>query len=93
MIQILKYGQVEKEKIFSRVVPEMNVEAIVAEIIENVKNKGDEALFAYTEKFDKAKLTSLAVTREEIEEAFNSVSPEFVAILEKAAKNRNDQVR
>ena len=87
MIQILKYGQVENEKIFARVVPEMNVEAIVADIIENVKNQGDAALFAYTEKFDKAKLSSLAVTPEEIEEAFASVSPEFVAILEKAAKN------
>jgi ABC-type multidrug transport system fused ATPase/permease subunit len=74
MIQILKYGQVENEKIFARVEPAVNVEAIVADIIENVKNQGDAALFAYTEKFDKAKLSSLAVTQEEIEEACRAAS-------------------
>ena len=39
MIKILKYGEVANSEIFARVVPEMDVEAIVADIIENVKNK------------------------------------------------------
>ena len=69
MIRILRYGEVENDKIFARVEPSVNVEAVVSEIIENVKNKGDEALFAYCEKFDKAKLTALQVTAEEIREA------------------------
>ena len=87
MIRILRYGEVENDKIFARVEPSVNVEAVVSEIIENVKNKGDEALFAYCEKFDKAKLTALQVTAEEIREAVASVEPEFLEILRKAAAN------
>ncbi len=87
MIKILQYGEVANEDIFARVVPTVNVEQIVADIIENVKAKGDKALFEYTEKFDKAVLTSLQVTEEEIEEAVKAVEPEFLEILEKAAKN------
>ena len=37
MIQIFKYGQVDREKIFARVTPEMNVEAIVSQIIADVR--------------------------------------------------------
>lgn len=87
MIKILKYGEVENKDIFSRVVPEINVEDIVADIIKNVRENGDKALFEYCEKFDGAKLSSLLVSSEEIEEAFSSVEPEFIAVLEKAAKN------
>ncbi len=87
MIKILEYGEVANEDIFARVVPTVNVEAIVADIIENVKTKGDEALFEYTEKFDKAVLSSLLVSEEETEEAVNAVEPEFLEILSKAAKN------
>ena len=87
MIKILKYGEVPNSDIFARVVPKVNVEAIVAEIIENVKNKGDEALFEYCEKFDQAKLTSLEVSQEEIDEAVNTVEPRFLEVLEKAARN------
>ena len=87
MIKILQYGEVANEDIFARVVPAVNVEQIVADIIENVKVNGDKALFEYTEKFDKAVLTSLQVTEEEIEEAVKAVEPEFLEILEKAAKN------
>lgn len=87
MIKILKYGEVKNEEIFARTVPEVNVEAIVSEIIENVKTNGDKALFEYCKKFDKAELKSLAVTKEEIDEAVNSVEPEFLEILKKAAEN------
>ncbi len=87
MIKILEYGEVANEDIFARVVPAVNVEAIVADIIENVKTNGDKALFEYTEKFDKAVLSSLLVSEEEIEEAVNAVEPEFLEILKKAAKN------
>ncbi len=87
MIKILEYGQVKNEEIFARVEPEFNVEDIVSEIIKDVRENGDSALYKYCEKFDKAKLSSLMVTEEEIEEAFNEVEPEFVEILKKASKN------
>lgn len=87
MIKIMKYGEVRSEEIFAREEMSFNVSDIVSEIIENVKNNGDKALFEYCEKFDKAKLNSLEVTENEIEEAFSLVEPRFIDILKKAAEN------
>ena len=87
MIKIMKYGEVSADEIFARFEPTNSVADIVYDIIENVKNNGDKALFEYCEKFDKASLTSLEVTQEEIEEAFNSVEPRFIKIIENAAEN------
>ncbi len=61
--------------------------AIVKEIIATVKEGGDQALKAYTEKFDSVQLSSLVVTEDEIEEAYNEVSEEMVAIIKEAAEN------
>ena len=87
MIQILKFGEVPASEVFARTEPSFNVEAIVAEIIANVRENGDAALYAYCEKFDKAKLTALQVTKEEIDEAVASVEPKFLDILARAAEN------
>ena len=87
MIKIMKYGEVDNKDIFARGTAATSVEDIVSGIIENVKANGDKALFEYCEKFDKAKLSSLEVSAEEIEEAFNTVEPKFVEIIEKAAVN------
>lgn len=87
MIKILKYGEVSSDEIFARATPSVNVESIVAEIIENVKENGDKALFSYCKKFDKAKLTALQVSEAEMQAAAEAVDPEFLAILEKAAAN------
>ena len=87
MIKILKYGEVKNEDIFARSMPKMNVEGIVAEIIDNVKKNKDKALFDYCKKFDKANLSSLVVSEEEINEAVSSVEPEFLEILQRAAAN------
>ncbi len=87
MIKILNYGEVSNDEIFARVVPSFNVTDIVAEIIDNVRKNGDKALFEYGEKFDKAKLDTLLVSKEEIDEAVAAVEPEFLEILKKAAAN------
>lgn len=87
MIKILKYGEVSNYDIFARAVPTANVEDIVTEIIDNVKANGDKALYEYSKKFDQAELSSLLVTKEELDEAIASVEPEFIEILEKATKN------
>ena len=87
MIKILKYGEVKNEDIFARSMPKMNVEGIVTEIIDNVKKNKDKALFDYCKKFDKANLSSLVVSEEEINEAVSSVEPEFLEILQRAAAN------
>jgi histidinol dehydrogenase len=67
-------------------------EASVREIIEQVREKGDEALFALTEKFDGAKITAenVQVTEEEIEEAYRQVDPKLLAVIRKALVNIRD---
>jgi len=87
MIKILKYGEVTNDEIFARCEPEFDVEEIVFDIIADVRKNGDSALYKYCEKFDKAKLDSLLVTKEEIDEALTKAEPEFLEILKKAAKN------
>lgn len=87
MISILKYGEVSNDEIFARVNPTANVSDIVTDIIQTVIKEKDEAIFAYAEKFDGVKLTSLEVTKQEIETAYQSVDKEFIAILEEAAEN------
>lgn len=87
MIQILKYGAVANKDIFARMAPEMKVEDVVADIIYNVRKRGDAALYEYCEKFDHATLSSLAVSQEELEEAMTLVEPRFIDILQRAAKN------
>lgn len=64
-------------------------EAAVNEIIENVRQKGDAALFEYTEKFDKARLTpeTIQVKEEEIEEAYQLVDEKLLEVIRKALVN------
>jgi len=59
----------------------------VKTIIEDVRKNGDTALFSYTEKFDRATLSSLLVTEEEIREAYAETGSEYVAIIKEAAEN------
>lgn len=87
MIKILKYGEISPEEIFSRVTPKIDVEKIVSDIIDNVRLNGDKAVKEYCLKFDKADLTDLKVSEEEIEEAVALVEPDFLRILNCAAEN------
>lgn len=87
MIKIYNYGEVSNAGIFKRENIDSGVEAIVAEIIANVIKNGDKALFEYALKFDKADISALEVNREEIDEAFNIVEPQFLEIIKEAAQN------
>ncbi len=87
MIKIYRYGEVANSEIFERDDLSANVESIVADIIANVVKNGDKALYEYTERFDKAKLSSLEVSEAEIEEAVASVPAQFLDILREAAEN------
>lgn len=64
-------------------------EASVQEIIENVKIRKDAAVFEYTEKFDHAVLdaSTVEVTQEEIDEAYNIVDPELIGVIRRSMKN------
>lgn len=63
---------------------------IVRDIIQDVRHNGDRALFAYTEKFDGAKLYSLKVTQEEINEAYEALDDQMIKIIREAAQNIAD---
>ncbi len=64
-------------------------ESVVAEILKNVKEKKDEAVFDYTEKFDHASVdaSTIMVTEREIEEAYALVEPSLVEVMQKALVN------
>lgn len=67
-------------------------EAVVAEIIDNVRNKGDQAVFDYTKQFDKWEITAenIRVTEAEMEEAFSVTEEEFVEVMKRSAANIAD---
>ena len=73
--------------IFSRYTDKVDVSAKVSEIIGNVKEKGDSALFQYTSEFDGVDLKSLEVSDDELTYAIDSIDPKFLKVLEKAAEN------
>ncbi len=87
MIRILDYDKLPSSEIFAREIPQNQVSDAVAEIIRTVRAEGDRALSDYTYRFDGASLPSLAVTEEEIDEAFGTLEPAFLEILEQAARN------
>ncbi len=64
-------------------------EQTVRGIIDDVRARGDAAVFELEEKFDKCVLTkdTIRVSREEIEAAYKELSPEFIEVLRKAASN------
>lgn len=64
-------------------------EETVAEIIGKVREEGDKAVFAYTEKFDKCKIDALSilVTKEEIAEAYTKVDAALIEVMKKSAAN------
>jgi len=87
MIKIYNYGQVSDQEIFARDNIAPDVEGVVAQIIADVIKNGDAALREYAAKFDKVQLTSLEVSQQEIDEAFQTVETEFLDILREAAAN------
>lgn len=67
-------------------------EQTVNEIITQVREKKDEALFTYTRQFDKCEITkdTIKVTDAEIKEAYEKVDPAFVNVMKKSAANITD---
>ena len=64
-------------------------EGKVADIVNAVRENGDAAVFAFTEQFDKAKITAenIRVTEEELNDAYAQVDPELIAVIRKALGN------
>ena len=64
-------------------------ETAVADILANVKAKGDEALFSYTKEFDKVEISAdtIRVTEKEIQEAYEAVDASLLEVIRKALVN------
>ena len=80
--------ETEWEELLKR--PVMNVDTLretVRKVLDDVRERGDEAVKAYEKQFDKVELTGLAVTQEEMDEADALVSDELKAALELAHAN------
>ena len=67
-------------------------ESRVNDIIQNVREKRDEAVFEYTLKFDGATIDqdNIRVTEEEIKEAYEQVDPKLLDVIRKALVNIRD---
>ena len=96
-MKIIKISKNESEKHLKELrtgvsVSDPELEATVREIVEDVRDNGDKALFKYTKKFDKTELTKrkLKVTRREFEQAHKKVSKKLVSDLKAAARRIRD---
>ncbi len=92
MIPIIDFQDVAslKERLMSR--SQLNddkVSQAVKEIVAGVRDRGDSALFEYTQRFDHAVITNenVQVTENEIAKAYEQADPEWLAAMEKAAEN------
>ncbi len=86
MIRIITCDTLSREEFFPSPAT-TDVTAVVSSILADVAERGDTALYDYTERFDKCRLSSLIVAKEEIDEAFAMADPEFIDILREAAEN------
>lgn len=64
-----------------------NVDAVVAEIISDVRQRGDKALLELCKRFDKAALETLEVSQDEIDGALKRAELEFIELLKRASAN------
>ncbi|EOA51466.1 histidinol dehydrogenase [Bacteroides salyersiae] len=88
-MKVIKYPSKEKWAEMLRR-PALNTESLfdtVRGIIDRVRTEGDKAVIEYEATFDKAELTSLAVTNEELEEGVALVSEELKAAISLAKQN------
>ncbi|GHT66839.1 histidinol dehydrogenase [Bacteroidia bacterium] len=89
MIKVTKYPQLDQiASLLQR--PAQNIETLmgsVKEVVNAVRENGDEAVKKYTQQFDHTTLTDLAVSQREIDDAAQQISPELKDAIAVAAKN------
>ncbi len=87
MIKILKANEVSASALFGRKADSMDITAVVADILKDVRENGDKAVLAYGKKFDNADIDTLEVTKEEWDAAVKTVPAQFMDVLREAAEN------
>lgn len=93
MLNILKYDKNECNSIVEQIlnrsqIEEQNKQETVNEIIKEIKEKKNKALFHYTKKFDKIKLNTktIKINKKEIEEAYKKTDKKLIEIIKKSSE-------
>ena len=89
IFEIANCGQLPERILRRSQLDVSDVRALVKDILQNVRRRGDEALVEYTRKFDQVALDrdGLLVSQEEMERAYAQVEPDFLPVLRKAKDN------
>ena len=88
LIEAAEYKNYFNHRSAAKVTPEIS--ETVRKIIDDVKNRGDEAVKYYEKKFDNVELSALEVNQNEIDKALSLAGSEYISMLERAAKNIAD---
>ena len=87
-MDILKYEEIDLAETIKRSEQDVNnVLDTVSDILNNVKDNGDEAVKSYTEKFDGVLVDDLKVSDDEIKEAYDTLDDSLLTALKQAAQN------
>jgi histidinol dehydrogenase len=87
-MEILDYNKETVEELIKRSQADINsVLTTVSDILNDVRENKDNAVKAYTAKFDKAELDDLKVSEEEIKKAYDELDGELIKALESASAN------
>ena len=88
MMDILKYEEIDLAETIKRSEQDVNnVLDTVSDILNNVKDNGDDAVKSYTEKFDGVLVDELKVSEDEIKEAYDTLDDFLLTALKQAAQN------
>lgn len=87
-MEILDYNKETVEELIKRSQADINsVLTTVSDILNDVRENKDNAVKAYTAKFDKAELDDLKVSEEEIKKAYDELDDELIKALKSASAN------
>lgn len=90
MMKIFRYNDISPDDLLIRTVAKSGVSDTVRAIIDQVRDRGDEALFSFVEQFDHVRPDALETPREEIDAAWERTDPDFRRVLGRAADNIRD---
>ena len=87
-MEMLKYSEIDLTETIKRSEQDVNnVLDTVSEILKNVNENGDNAVREYTEKFDGVTIDNLKVSKDEIDEAYETLDDSLLAALKQASLN------
>ncbi|MDR2569522.1 MAG: histidinol dehydrogenase, partial [Oscillospiraceae bacterium] len=90
MIKMITSNEFDAERAIQKTTASASITSTVTTIIADIIKRGDSALREYTKKFDGCVIDNIELSRVKMEKAILDVDPEFIGVLERAAKNIED---